>query len=143
MQTFLPYPDFRKSAEALDYRRLGRQRTECRQILKAITNVKAGWASHPASIMWRQYPVALTLYTAVIDDEWIKRGYVHNMERFALDIAVRKDQMPWWFGDKRFHETHRRNLVRKNVEHYGHFNVEPLEGYWWPGEFKGWEFIGP
>lgn len=141
MQTFLPYPDFRKSAEALDYKRLGRQRTECRQLLRAITSPRtAGWASHPAAIMWRQAPNALALYTAVIDDEWIKRGYKHTMERFALDIAA---QMPWWFGDKRFHLTHRRNLIRKNPEYYAHFKVEPLEGYWWPGEFSGWEFIEP
>ena len=36
MQTFLPYPDFRQSAACLDYRRLGKQRVEGVQILKAI-----------------------------------------------------------------------------------------------------------
>lgn len=28
MQTFLPYPDFKKSAQCLDYRRLGKQRVD-------------------------------------------------------------------------------------------------------------------
>ena len=36
MQTFLPYPDFKKSASCLDYKRLGKQRVEGLQILNAI-----------------------------------------------------------------------------------------------------------
>lgn len=35
MQTFLPFPSFRDSAECLDYRRLGKQRVETLQLLKA------------------------------------------------------------------------------------------------------------
>lgn len=34
MQTFLCYPDFNKSAQVLDYRRLGKQRVEAWQILQ-------------------------------------------------------------------------------------------------------------
>lgn len=36
MQTFLPYPDFKKSAQCLDYQRLGKQRLECKQILQTL-----------------------------------------------------------------------------------------------------------
>jgi hypothetical protein len=36
MQTFLPYPDFAKSAAVLDNKRLGKQRVECLQILTAL-----------------------------------------------------------------------------------------------------------
>mgnify|MGYP001181886526 FL=1 len=36
MQTFLPYESFRKSAEVLDWRRLGKQRVEGMQIINAI-----------------------------------------------------------------------------------------------------------
>jgi hypothetical protein len=38
MQTFLPLPDFIESAKVLDYKRLGKQRVEAWQILKAILN---------------------------------------------------------------------------------------------------------
>lgn len=38
MQTFLPFSDFKKSAESLDYRRLGKQRVECLQILAALAD---------------------------------------------------------------------------------------------------------
>ena len=37
MQTFLPFADFRKSAAALDNARLGKQRVECLQILRALS----------------------------------------------------------------------------------------------------------
>jgi hypothetical protein len=36
VQTFLPYPDFERTAEVLDDRRLGKQRVEVLQILNAI-----------------------------------------------------------------------------------------------------------
>ena len=36
MQTFLPYPDFAESAKVLDNKRLGKQRVECLQIMKAL-----------------------------------------------------------------------------------------------------------
>lgn len=45
MQTFLPYPNFAASARVLDNRRLGKQRVECVQILKAIQpGYATGWA---------------------------------------------------------------------------------------------------
>jgi hypothetical protein len=37
LQTFLPYPDFAASAQALDQRRLGKQRVEALQVLRALT----------------------------------------------------------------------------------------------------------
>ncbi len=36
MQTFLPYPDFARSAAVLDPARLGKQRVETLQILRAL-----------------------------------------------------------------------------------------------------------
>ena len=70
MQTFLPYPDFKQSAACLDYRRLGKQRVEGVQILKAILGEKSlngkpykGWLNHPATLMWKPYPDALKLIT--------------------------------------------------------------------------------
>lgn len=40
VNTFLVYPDFRRSARALDYRRLGKQRVEAYQILNLIQDLK-------------------------------------------------------------------------------------------------------
>ena len=45
MQTFLPHKIFHISAEMLDYRRLGKQRVEAKQILNALDPEynKKGW----------------------------------------------------------------------------------------------------
>jgi hypothetical protein len=40
MQTFLPYPDFQKSAQCLDYKRLGKQRCEAWQIYQILKRQK-------------------------------------------------------------------------------------------------------
>lgn len=37
MQTFLPYEDFEQTASVLDRQRLGKQRVETLQLLKALT----------------------------------------------------------------------------------------------------------
>ena len=75
MQTFLPWPDFATSAKALDMRRLGKQRVETLQILKALTDENYGWQHHPATKMWRGYEVGLVNYGVAICAEWITRGY--------------------------------------------------------------------
>ena len=43
MQTFLPFQDFAASAKVLDMKRLGKQRVETLQVLKAITTTDYGW----------------------------------------------------------------------------------------------------
>jgi len=138
MQTFLPFPDFRASAETLDYRRLGKQRVEAFQLLMAIDDSwalegrvsKKGWRNHPAAIMWRPYPNALRLYMNTMIEEWIKRGYKNNMH-FAptQDIA-----MPIWFGDPTFHASHRSNLLRKDIVFYGKYGWQEDQSlpYVWP-----------
>lgn len=40
MQTFLPYPDFKKSASCLDNKRLGKQRVEAWQIYSTLQKIK-------------------------------------------------------------------------------------------------------
>ena len=62
VQTFLPYPDFAASAMALDRRRLGKQRVEALQILRALTRERYGWKHHPAVRMWAGYEEALACY---------------------------------------------------------------------------------
>ena len=64
MQTFLPYEGFKQSFKILDYRRLGKQRVEARQVLNILrdkTSTK-GWRNHPITRMWDGYESALKLY---------------------------------------------------------------------------------
>jgi len=75
MQTFLPYPNFTKSAAVLDRQRLGKQRVETLQILRALSDSSYGWQNHPAVKMWRGCERALAAYGLLICAEWIDRGY--------------------------------------------------------------------
>lgn len=116
MQTFLPYSNFVDSAAALDYRRLGKQRVECMQLLKAIKNGGA-WSNHPAAKMWKGYEEALETYMYVCIQEWIKRGYKNTMTANTYLNC----KLPPWLGNPAFHASHRSNLLRKDVIHYSKF----------------------
>ena len=92
MQTFLPYKNFEKSAQVLDWRRLGKQRVEGMQIINAIEQKPRkdgkpykGWVNHPCSVMWKPYVPALKHYTNIIITEWINRGYNNNMEFYETE----------------------------------------------------------
>lgn len=125
MQTFLPYPDYRKSFECLDYKRLGKQRVEAKQILNALDKIvsaqekRVGWGNHPAVKMWKGYEPALALYHNISILEWVRRGFNNSMPLIRIIEPIK---MPPWFGDEKFHASHRSNLLRKDPEFYSKFN---------------------
>jgi len=133
MQTFLPYPNFEKSLEVLDSRRLGKQRVEAFQILNILLNrtKTKGWRNHPAVKMWKGYANALKLYLNTVIKIWISRGYQNNMK---LEIIRGKVVFPKWFGNKKFHDSHKSNLLRKDKEYYFEFSKEVPNDldYVWP-----------
>ena len=135
MQTFLPYADFKKSAECLDYKRLGKQRVEALQIYIMVSGqrTEGGWINHPATNMWRGYPDALGLYLNACIDEWIRRGYSNSIEKIKIDNN-KEVMMPPWLGDERVHASHRSNLLRKDAYYYEQFNWAEGPGlpYFWP-----------
>lgn len=137
MQTFLPYDDFRKSAEVLDRQRLGKQRAEVVQILNALQDEDNGWRSHPAVKMWAGYGDCLVRYGVEVCEEWQRRGYNDNtMEKikgYAYDHVARPEGPPW-LGNRDFHLSHRSNLVRKDAAHYRQcfpFIADDID-YVWP-----------
>ena len=136
MQTFLPYESFTKSAQVLDWRRLGKQRVEGMQIIKAIENPKPqGWKNHPIVKMWTPYVPALKQYTNIIITEWIGRGYNNNMEFYDIDNV----EYPDWLGDERFHSSHRSNLLRKDFDWYSQFKwIENSESPYVWRDNEGW-----
>lgn len=144
MQTFLAYSDFKKSLECLDYRRLGKQRIESKQILSAILNRPTksgkpykGWTTHPIVIMWKDYANALKLYHNLCIDEWVKRGYKNTMKHEVIEGEI---IMPNWLGHEKFHSSHRSNLLRKNFEYYKVFKWKEESGdpYIWYEKSRGW-----
>jgi hypothetical protein len=119
MQTFLPYANFVRSAVVLDRQRLGKQRVEAWQILRALTGQSSGWINHPATKMWRGYENELAFYGMCICEEWIHRGYKDSLlprfiEHFDEDVY----EPPFWLGDTQFHMSHKSNLLRKLPAHY-------------------------
>lgn len=137
MNTFLPYPNFAKSAKCLDRQRLCKQRVECVQLLKALFVPGSGWANHPCTKMWRGYEVALAIYGTAICTEWVSRGYKDTcMEKIAALVAGKELCMerPPWLGSSDFHSSHRSNLLRKDSVWYGQFGwTEPYDlPYIWP-----------
>lgn len=122
MQTFLPYEDFKFSAQCLDNLRVGKQRVEAWQILNALRGLSKGWVNHPATVMWRGYEQALIHYGMVMCGEWEERGKVDNMfGRFEELFVDFNYERPWWLGWDKFHISHRSNLYRKDPVHYAEF----------------------
>lgn len=123
MQTFLPYKSFKRSAQALDYKRLGKQRVEVLQILQALQREKGGWVNHPATRIWRGHTNALVNYGLAVCEEWFRRGYKDTCyDKIAAfwqaDVQI---VLPSIVGRAEFHASHRSNLLRKNPDHYGQF----------------------
>lgn len=135
MQTFLTNKDFSECARVLDRQRLGKQRCECLQILKALAHPAYGWQNHPAVKMWRGAELSLHLYANAICDEWIRRGYRDTCKGkiAAISIPFPLGQ-PSWVGDERLYSSHRAALLYKNFNWYNQFGwtEEPKLNYWWP-----------
>lgn len=170
MQTFVLYSDPNAvvtailTAEDLDNSRLGKQRSEVKQILQG------SFPHHPATKMWTGHERALALYGHIICSEWIKRGFndntrpyfetvYHEYEGQVIEYVtgggadnIPIDPWPWWFGHPDMVATHRDKLLRKLPNYYRQFTggmnkwpgtqmVNPVMPYLWPnvdveGEFK-------
>lgn len=144
MQTFLPHPAFAECARALDDRRLGKQRVETMQILRALVWPAYGWKRHPAVAMWRGFVPALVGYGVAVCREWRRRGHADSVLPSLLAFTGgrvpeeeelwERDLLPPWLGDGALHVSHRSALVYKDPAHYGPLFPEAPGGlpYVWP-----------
>lgn len=145
MQTFLPYADFSASAAVLDNARLGKQRVETLQILRALELPDYGWRNHPAVRMWRGRTAALVVYGLVCVQEWCGRGFddstADQIAEFNPDVRTsdqselaRRGLLPTWLGDEQVHLSHRSRLVSKDPDFYQHLFPDAPDGldYFWP-----------
>jgi hypothetical protein len=133
MQTFLPYADFERSTRALDPKRLGKQRVETLQILRALTRTGYGWAHHPAVLMWKGFEEALGRYGFTCCEVWTERGFgdtvaaTMTVDLRAAGIRDVRTQsalaaagaLPPWLGDEALHRSHQSSLLRKDPDAYG------------------------
>jgi hypothetical protein len=161
MQTFLPYKDFTKCAEALDSKRLNKQILECYQILNVLSSddPRAGWRNHPAVKMWRGSEKILWSYAMTMLFEAHKRGIKTDNNEKNLRTAWRNNADNWgsdepaWYKDdlamQRLTTTHKANLYKKDPIYYFDFfsavaesnpccpnRKEPCKYYWVTHEEK-------
>jgi hypothetical protein len=149
MQTFLPVADFEESARLLDAPRLGKQRVETLQVLRALELLDYGWTSHPVVRMWRGRTPALVAYGLAMVRVWRERGFADTthtlIAEFAPDVVgvpqeelARAGMLPSWVGDEAVHRSHRSNLLAKEPGFYRPlfgplFGAEPDDlPYVWP-----------
>lgn len=149
MQTFLPCPDFGRTAGVLDVRRLGKQRVETIQVLRALTIPGYGWRHHPAAAMWAGYEEALVRYGLEVCAVWCAAGradscavtLVADLDSGTGLTSVRTQgqlesagDLPPWLGAPDFHRSHQSALLRKDPSHYQPFfpGVPDDLPYVWP-----------
>lgn len=122
MQTFLPDPNFKKCAETLDWKRLGRQRSEARILLDdLLNNTKRGWKSHPVSRMWAGYETSLALYMNNMILEWENRGFKNIIMKLSDLPDKEVVAYPPWLGNNKYHSAYRAILLAKDYEYYSTF----------------------
>ncbi|HEX5568866.1 MAG TPA: MSMEG_6728 family protein [Streptomyces sp.] len=160
MQTFLPLPDFAATARVLDVRRLGKQRVETLQVLRALTVPGYGWARHPAVRMWAGYEEALVRYGLEICGRWCAGGRRDTCgATLRSDLAratgcssprsqeelARAGELPPWLGDPAFHRSHRSALVRKDPARYAPLFPDAPDDlpYVWPVSDRGTDTPAP
>jgi hypothetical protein len=148
MQTFVPFADFEETMRVLDTKRLGKQRVEVIQIVRALTVPGYAWSSHPAVLMWKGYEEALGRYGLTACAVWTERGFGDSCaDTIVADLhaagvrSIRQypelaaaDALPRWLFDEAVQLSHRSSLLRKDPEHYGPlFPGTPTDlDYVWP-----------
>ena len=153
MQTFLPHSDFGATARALDPRRLGKQRVEVIQIVRALTRPGYGWAAHPAVLMWKGYEEALGRYGVTMCEVWVEKGFADTCEATirsdlrqagvtslrTYDELAAADALPQWLFDPALLRSHQSALVRKDPDHYRTLfpGVRDDIAYVWPVRSPG------
>lgn len=132
MQTFLPHSSFSSCARVLDRQRLGKQRVEALQILRALAGETQGWQNHPVTLMWRGHEGKLCDYGVAICREWLSRGYKDTLlpefEHRARRAPIASFQRPPWLTPE-ITSQYRALLLHKKPEHYSQFGwtEEPIE----------------
>jgi hypothetical protein len=140
MQTFVPEASVVMSVRSLDPRRLGKQRVETLQIMRALAGLSKGWVNHPAVKMWRGYESGLMYYQEETCKHWTEHwGYKDTclnktFSVFDEHFDAARDELPHWWGVLMVHDSHKRALIYKSPEYYSEQwpDFEGEYNYYWP-----------
>lgn len=132
MNTFIVDSDPKICALILDNKRLGKQRVECCQLLRAMERTSGGWIHHPATLMWKSHVSALKYYTNCMIEEWCKRGFKNTIPFFDVEVQ----EMPPWMHWHQLQKSHQASLLRKDFAYYSK--------YWNNlGEYMEYKYVWP
>lgn len=165
MKIYLPFANVGKNVLVLSEPDLGHQRNCCLTILETIAGKGKGWQWHPGVNMWYGSEYLLGYIAYLTNEEWAQQSAMSaGEERKAFNGLVKKyhdemanlgfdikqitkppDVMPWWWGNKRFHEGERSMLVRHNMEWYRQFFPNDPNDLceWWPRMHQDEWVYGP
>lgn len=153
IQTWLPLPSFKDSAESLSDEDVTKQVFDAFRVIEHLHQIpmeetalsKEYWASEPTlpiscADMWRGCEIQLCEYTLEIaEEESIRWRRQHPLlEEIArhMEMATGEDSYmgkPSWFGNAEFHLSHQAALVRKNPSFYKKkFNGDDQLMLMWP-----------
>ena len=136
MQTFLPYPDFYKSALNIDKKRCWKQVVETHQIIDILEGKTSRMQNHPAIKMWEGHVEALKLYFNVFLHVCVTNHRINTKYEAYNTLPFEEIVMPWWMGNEEFHRAMRARLLEKDYEYYRNI-FKGDKGYnkgmyWWP-----------
>jgi hypothetical protein len=126
----MPYAGhYDETAKSLDNKRLGKQRVETYQILRALLGETKGWTNHPATQMWKGHEFQLFVYQTAICAEWSRRGFKDTVMRSTQDLMNNHGikptyNAPDWVSNRSLAITHRANLYLKDPIYYAKFEDE-------------------
>jgi hypothetical protein len=127
VNTFVLSSDLKENFRYLDYKRLGKQRVEAKQILNVLEGKLTksgkelkGYKNHPIVKMWSRHICGLKLYLNYCIEEWVSRGYNNTMQKENIDEEYEKEEdlLPWWVFNKQVQNTHKASLIRKDPDFY-------------------------
>jgi hypothetical protein len=121
MQVFIPFANPKKSAKALDSRRLNKQILESIQILSANMDYNFGWKipkyikNHPCTELWFYDPKYLIYYILILCSEYKNRfGRTHKVDDIMYNnfdvLMIESDNFK---NDLRCINT---NMIKKHQE---------------------------
>lgn len=119
MQTFLPFPDFLDSANALDKKRCWKQVIETKQIIDCLEGKTAGWKNHPAVKMWEGHIPLLKYYFNTFLLVAKNNHKINTKYKYNDCLGIQNQYLyPWWLGKKKFHRAMRARLIEKDRAFY-------------------------
>lgn len=98
---------------------------------------KAGYWSHPATLLWFYHPDALKKYCNLCREEHLRRGGKTSIPAYHLPQEI---GWPYWTKSKELIRTHQQSLLRKHPDHYTRYfrEVGDFDDYLWLNDIDGW-----